>query len=102
VDFKIKYVETERYRLERRAKKSLFGLYRARGPIIPASGLVDSRASTNVPYWADRLLVLEEAASPYEIDADTLETLRYDPSTAKFRPRRSQPIPNSTLPRRNW
>lgn len=80
VDYKIKYVESERYKLERRARKSLFGLYKnpwSHHPCVRAA--VDSTASTNVIYWADRLLVLEEAANPYEVDPDTLETLRYDP-----------------------
>jgi carotenoid cleavage dioxygenase-like enzyme len=80
VDFKIKYVETERYKLERRAKKVLFGLYKnpwSHHPCVRAA--VDSTASTNIIHWADHLLVLEEAANPYEIDPDTLNTLRYDP-----------------------
>ncbi|KAH8816617.1 carotenoid oxygenase [Xylogone sp. PMI_703] len=80
VDFKVKYVETERYKLERRAKKALFGLYKnpwTHHPCVRAA--VDSTASTNVIHWANRLLVLEEAANPYEVDPDTLQTLRYDP-----------------------
>lgn len=80
VDFKVKYVETERYNLERRAKKALFGLYKnpwTHHPCVRAA--VDSTASTNVINWANRLLVLEEAANPYEVHPDTLKTLRYDP-----------------------
>ncbi len=80
VDFKIKYVETERYALERRAKRTLFGLYKnpwSHHPCVRAA--VDSTASTNVIYWANRLLVLEEAANPYEIDPNSLDTLGYDP-----------------------
>jgi carotenoid cleavage dioxygenase-like enzyme len=80
VDFKIKYVGTERYRLERRARKSLFGLYKnpwSHHPCVRAA--VDSTGSTNVIRWADRLLVLEEAGNPHEVDPDTLETVKYDP-----------------------
>lgn len=80
VDFKTKYVLTERHLLELRAKKSLFGGFKNpwdRHPCIRAA--IDSTANTNVIYWANRLLALEEGANPYEIHPDTLDTLRYDP-----------------------
>ncbi|KAJ5459509.1 uncharacterized protein N7458_001061 [Penicillium daleae] len=80
VDFKTKFVRTERYRQERRARKSLFGLYKSpwtHHPCVRAA--VDSTGSTNVIRWAKKLLVLEEAGNPYEVDPDTLETIRYDP-----------------------
>ncbi|KAF2659041.1 carotenoid oxygenase [Lophiostoma macrostomum CBS 122681] len=80
VDFKIKFVGTERYRLERSARKSLFGLYKnpwTHHPCVRAA--VDSTGSTNVIRWAGKLLVLEEAGNPYEVNPDTLETIRYDP-----------------------
>ncbi|OPB41895.1 hypothetical protein A0O28_0104550 [Trichoderma guizhouense] len=80
VDFKIKYVGTERYRLERRARKTLFGVFKnpwSHHPCVRAAA--DSTGSTNVIRWAQRLLVLEEAGNPHEVDPDTLETLRYDP-----------------------
>ncbi|CAK7212999.1 transcriptional regulatory protein rco1 [Sporothrix eucalyptigena] len=80
VDMKIKYIETERYKLERRAGKALFGLYRnpfTHHPCVRAA--VDSTANTNLVYWADHLLALKEVALPYAVDPDTLETLGYDP-----------------------
>lgn len=80
VDFKIKYVQTEKYTLERRARKSLFGNFKNpydRHPCVRAA--VDSNANTNVIYWAGRLLALEEISNPYELDPDTLETVGYDP-----------------------
>ncbi|CVL06401.1 related to lignostilbene alpha,beta-dioxygenase I [Fusarium proliferatum] len=80
VDMKIKYVETERYKLERKAGKALFGLYRnpfTHHPCVRAA--VDSTANTNMVYWAHRLLALKESALPYEMHPDTLETLCYDP-----------------------
>ncbi|KAK7887532.1 transcriptional regulatory protein rco1 [Exophiala xenobiotica] len=80
VDMKMRYIETERYRLERKAKKALFGLYRnpfTHHPCVKAA--VDSTANTNLVYWADKLLALKEVALPYEVDPDTLETLGYDP-----------------------
>jgi carotenoid cleavage dioxygenase-like enzyme len=80
VDMKIRYIETERYKLERRANKALFGLYRnpfTHHPCVRAA--VDSTANTNLVLWADRLLALKEVALPYAVDPDTLETLTYDP-----------------------
>ncbi|KAM6506655.1 hypothetical protein FSOLCH5_013630 [Fusarium solani] len=80
VDMKIKYVETERYKLERKANKALFGLYRnpfTHHPCVRAA--VDSTANTNLVYWANHLLALKEVALPYAIDPDTLETRGYDP-----------------------
>ncbi|OAL53906.1 carotenoid oxygenase [Pyrenochaeta sp. DS3sAY3a] len=80
VDMKMRYVETERYKLERRANKALFGLYRnpfTHHPCVRAA--VDSTANTNLVYWAGKLLALKEGALPYAVDPDSLETLEYDP-----------------------
>ncbi|KAH7149837.1 isoeugenol monooxygenase [Dactylonectria estremocensis] len=80
VDMKIKYVETERYKLERAAGKALFGLYRnpyTHHPCVRAA--VDSTANTNLVYWANHLLALKEGGLPYAVHPDTLETLGYDP-----------------------
>ncbi|KPM44873.1 hypothetical protein AK830_g1595 [Neonectria ditissima] len=80
VDMKMKYIETERYKLERRSGKALFGLYRnpyTHHPCVRAA--VDSTANTNLVYWASRLLALKEVALPYEVHPDTLDTLSYDP-----------------------
>lgn len=80
VDFKVKYVETERYKLERRARKTLFGLYKnpwANHPCVRHA--VDSTANTNIVYWAKQLLALRESANPYSMDPDTLLTRSYDP-----------------------
>ncbi|KAL0944992.1 lignostilbene dioxygenase family protein [Colletotrichum truncatum] len=80
VDMKMRYVDTERLRLERQAKKRLFGLYRnpfSHHPCVRAA--IDSTANTNLVYWAGKLMALKESALPYEIDVDTLETIGYDP-----------------------
>ena len=80
VDTRIRYVETERYKLERQAAKNLFGLYRnpfTHHPCVRAA--VDSTANTNVVFWANRLLALKEGALPYAVDPHTLETLSYNP-----------------------
>ncbi|EOD46882.1 putative isoeugenol monooxygenase protein [Neofusicoccum parvum UCRNP2] len=75
VDARIRYIETERYRLERRAGRALFGLYRnpyTHHPCVRAA--VDSTANTNLVYWAGQLLALKEVALPYAVDPDTLAT----------------------------
>ncbi|KAL4723470.1 transcriptional regulatory protein rco1 [Fusarium chlamydosporum] len=80
VDMKMRYVDTERLKLEREARKSLFGLYRnpfTHHPCVRAA--VDSTANTNVLYWAGHLLALKEVALPYAVHPDTLETISYDP-----------------------
>lgn len=80
VDMKMRYIETERYKLERRANKALFGLYRnpfTHHPCVRAA--VDSTANTNLVFWADKLLALKEVALPYSVDPDTLDTIGYDP-----------------------
>lgn len=80
VDMKMRYVETERYKLERQANRQLFGLYRnpyTHHPCVRAA--VDSTANTNLVFWANQLLALKEVALPYSLDPNTLETLKYDP-----------------------
>ncbi|KAH8594523.1 lignostilbene-alpha,beta-dioxygenase-like protein [Bisporella sp. PMI_857] len=80
VDMKMRYIETERYKLERSANKALFGLYRnpyTHHPCVRAA--VDSTANTNLVYWANQLLALKEGALPYAVDPHTLATRTYDP-----------------------
>ncbi|KAJ5040269.1 uncharacterized protein L3040_005929 [Drepanopeziza brunnea f. sp. 'multigermtubi'] len=80
VDMKLRYIETERYKLERNAKKALFGLYRnpfTHHPCVRAA--VDSTANTNLVFWANKLLGLKEGGLPYACDPHTLDTLSYDP-----------------------
>src|ERR1700761_655413 len=80
VDFKVKYVETERYLVERRAGKTLFGLNKNPWSDHPCvRGVIDSTAQTNIIYWNKSLLALRESANPYSLDPDTLETKEYDP-----------------------
>ncbi|EUC51004.1 hypothetical protein COCMIDRAFT_80271 [Bipolaris oryzae ATCC 44560] len=80
VDMKLKYVETERYLIERRANKAMFGLYRnpyTHHPCVRAA--VDSTANTNLVLWAGHLLALKEGGLPYSVNPNTLETGVYDP-----------------------
>ncbi|KAI8183777.1 Lignostilbene-alpha,beta-dioxygenase isozyme I [Colletotrichum sp. SAR 10_75] len=80
VDMKMRYVETECYKLERKANKALFGLYRnpyTHHPCVRAA--VDSTANTNLVLWADHFLALKEGGLPYSVDPHTLDTIKYDP-----------------------
>ncbi|GIJ97903.1 hypothetical protein Aspvir_000009 [Aspergillus viridinutans] len=88
VDMKMRYIETERYRLERKARKALFGLYWNPFTYHPCvRGAVDSAANTNLVYWAGHLLALKEIALPYAANPDTLATLKYDPFGSQVRSR---------------
>lgn len=80
VSMKVKYVETERYLLERQAGRKLFGRYRNPYDNHPCLRLAnDSTANTNVLYWAGDILALSERGLPYAVNPDTLETRTFDP-----------------------
>ena len=80
VDFRCRYVETEKFGLERKARKALFGAYR--NPLTDdasVQGLTFTTANTSVYMHAGKLLAVKEDGLPYRLDPDTLETLgRYD------------------------
>lgn len=76
VDFRSRYVRTEKFELERAARRSLFGAYR--NPFTDDSsvrGRNRGTANTNVLMHGDRLLALKEDSPPIELDPDTLQTL---------------------------
>lgn len=76
VDFKSRYVRTEEYKLERAARRALFGLYRnpfTNGPSVAGK---DRNTAHTTPIWhGDRLLVLKVDARPIEVHPDILETI---------------------------
>ncbi|KAH7201319.1 isoeugenol monooxygenase [Fusarium oxysporum] len=77
---KMKYVETERYLLERQAGRRLFGVYRNPYTNDPSTRYAnDSTGNTNIIYWGGNVLALAERGLPWAIHPDTLETHRYDP-----------------------
>jgi carotenoid cleavage dioxygenase-like enzyme len=74
-DLRTRYVRTQRFKLEREARRALFGAYRNPFTNDPSVALVDDgNANTSMVWHAGRLLALKEAALPYEIDPITLET----------------------------
>lgn len=80
VDWTQRYVRTERYKAERKARKPLFGVYRnpfTYHPCVRAT--LESTANTNVLLHANKLLALKENGQAYELDPVTLETKSYNP-----------------------
>jgi len=80
VDFKSRYVRTDRFVLETKARKNLFGKYR--NPFTDsesAKGVIRTAADTNVIFWRGMLLAMKEDGPPYAMGPATLETIgRYD------------------------
>jgi len=75
VDMKTRYVRTEKFELERAARKALFGAYR--NPYTDdasVAGRDRTTANTNVVFHAGRLFALKEDGLPHELDPHTLAT----------------------------
>jgi len=75
VDVRARYVRTEKFRIERTARKSLYGLYR--NPFtddVSVRGRDRCTANTTPVWHGGRLLALKEDSHPYELDPVTLET----------------------------
>jgi carotenoid cleavage dioxygenase len=75
VDYRSRWVRNERFLLQERARRSLFGRYRNRytnDPSVAGKGM--GTANTNMVWHGGRLLVLKEDSLPIEVDPDTLET----------------------------
>ncbi|HEX3430359.1 MAG TPA: carotenoid oxygenase family protein [Rhizomicrobium sp.] len=68
-----RYVRTPRWELEHAAGRSLFGTFGNPLTSDPSVGGQDSGvANTNIVWHANRLLALEEAHQPFELDPETL------------------------------
>src|SRR3990167_3992218 len=75
VDFKMRYVQTERWKAERAARRSLYGKYRNPWTDSPeVKGKSRGTANTTPVWHGGRLLVLKEDHVPMEVDPDTLAT----------------------------
>ncbi|MDH6268200.1 carotenoid cleavage dioxygenase-like enzyme [Rhizobium sp. SG_E_25_P2] len=76
VDFKRRYVMTERLKAQRAARASLHGIYRNRYTNDPSvRELNNSTANTNVVVHGGKLLALKEDSAPYALDPVTMETI---------------------------
>jgi carotenoid cleavage dioxygenase len=75
VDFDIRYVETERYLAEKKARRALFGRYR--NPFTDDASVagVDRTLANTTPVWhGGRLFMTKEDGRGYEVNPHTLET----------------------------
>ncbi|CAI7677020.1 unnamed protein product [Penicillium pancosmium] len=81
VDFKIRYVQTDRYKIERQQRQSFWAqiLNNPLGNHPCIRAVLAQSSNTNVLYWAGRLLALREDGPAYALDPDTLETNGVDP-----------------------
>jgi carotenoid cleavage dioxygenase len=75
VDYRSRYVRTERFLAERKARRALFGAYRNRFTDDPDVEGMDRTVANTSPIWhAGRLFATKEDGLPYEVDPETLET----------------------------
>ena len=76
VDLRQRYIQTERFRNERRARRSLYGSYRNPYTDDPSvRGKPRNVNNTTVMFHGGRLLALKEDSHAMEVDPHTLETL---------------------------
>jgi all-trans-8'-apo-beta-carotenal 15,15'-oxygenase len=79
VHFRNRYVKTEGYLAEQKAKKILYrGVFGTQKPGGWLANIFDVRlkniANTNIVYWGQKLLALWEAGLPHRLNPSTLET----------------------------
>lgn len=76
VDFKCRYVRTQRYKAQTAARKALYGTYRNRDTDDPSvRDLSGGTANTNLIFHAGKLFAMKEDSPPVQLDPNTLETL---------------------------
>ena len=76
VDYKSRFVRTQRYKAQAAARESLFGTYRnPRGDDPRVKGLSRGTANTTPMFHHGKLLALKEDSPPVVLDPDTLETV---------------------------
>jgi carotenoid cleavage dioxygenase len=74
-DYKSRYVRTERFLAERKARRALFGAYRNAFTDDPSVAGMDRTVANTSPIWhAGRLFASKEDGLFYELDPETLET----------------------------
>ena len=81
--FRNRFVKTKEYLEEQRAGEMLYrGVFGSQKPGGWLANLFDIRvkniANTNVIHWGNKLLALWEAAQPYHLNPDNLETIGLD------------------------
>jgi all-trans-8'-apo-beta-carotenal 15,15'-oxygenase len=91
VRFRNRYIRTAAFEAEQKAGKILyrgvFGTKRRGGPLANAFDFgLKNIANTNIVQWGDKLLALWEAAEPYRLDPETLETIGLDNLNGLLKP----------------
>lgn len=75
-DYKGRYVRTDRYLADRKARKQLFGLYRNRSTDDPSVQNLSRTVANTSPYsHSGKFFALKEDFLPIEMDPNTLETI---------------------------
>ncbi len=75
VDYKGRFVQTDRLKAEKAARKRLFGVYRNRLTDDPSVAHLDHSAANTHMYWHHgKLMVLKEDSLPWTVDPHTMET----------------------------
>jgi carotenoid cleavage dioxygenase len=75
VNFRSRYVQTQRLQAEREAHRRLFGVYRNHYTDDPSVAKLERSAANTHLYWhGGKLLVLKEDSLPWHVDPHTLET----------------------------
>jgi carotenoid cleavage dioxygenase-like enzyme len=76
VDFRMRYVRTDKFKLERAARRALFGGYRNPYTDDPSVASADrTTANTAIFWYHGALYAIKEDGLPHRLDPDTLETL---------------------------
>jgi carotenoid cleavage dioxygenase len=79
VDYRSRWVQTDRFKVQEKERRGLFGRYRNRYTVDPAAeGVHMGTANTTAMFHAGKLFALKEDDLPYAIDPDTLDTLGKD------------------------
>ena len=80
VDLKHRYVQTDRFKVEKANRRALFGKYR--NPFTDSEmvrGIIRTVSNTNVLFWRGVLLAIKEDGPPFAMDPTSLQTIgRYD------------------------
>jgi carotenoid cleavage dioxygenase len=76
VDYKQRYIRTERFRAERAARRGLYGLYRNPFTDDPSVRGTNRGVANTTPIWhGGRLLALKEDSRAVEVHPETLDTI---------------------------
>ncbi|CAK1366493.1 unnamed protein product [Cercospora beticola] len=96
VDFRIKHVHNDRYKIDKHQRAGNFVDIEAcpwlEHPCVQA--VIKQTSSTNVVHWAGRSHALTENGPAFTLDADTLETTGMDPYRAQIKTNASTAHPH--------